>query len=367
MKKQNIEFIDIEKIKLDDKNPRLPSSFRKKKIEKADIVNWMLDDASIIELMLAIGQSGFFIGESLLVIPDGNEKGCYIVIEGNRRLTSVILLNDPDLASSQKIKIEKVLSETKERPKQLPCIVFDSRDEINKYLGYRHITGVKSWGILPKARYLNELSKDLDEHDFIIKCRKLAKTIGSRSDYVRSLLTAYDLYLKIEDANFFKIKSLDETTLHFNYLSDSLSRENIRNFINVDIKDNDPAANVNIENLELLTRWFFEKNENGRSRVLGDSKHLGMLDKVLSDKDAIEYFRTGQGSITEAFNLVSVSADSFNQEIDLSLSALKRANNIIHAIDEHHDSVVAKLKEIFNLAKNMKAIIDNMSEEKWDD
>ncbi|MEM8388965.1 hypothetical protein Q4S18_19410, partial [Morganella morganii] len=90
----------------------------------------------------------------------------------------------------------------------------------------RHITGVKSWGILPKARYLNELSKELNGTDFTAKCRKLAKTIGSRSDYVRSLLTAYELYLKIEDQAFFKIKSLDETTLHFNYLSDLLSREN---------------------------------------------------------------------------------------------------------------------------------------------
>ena len=367
MSGQNIDFIDLENIKLDDKTPRLPSSFRKKKIGKPEIVNWMLNDASIIELMLAIGQSGFFIGESLLVIPDDNEQGKYIVVEGNRRLTSVILLNDPSLATSQKIKIDKVLNETTERPKVLPCIIFKSREDINKYLGYRHITGVKSWGILPKARYLNELSKELNDTDFTIKCRKLAKSIGSRSDYVRNLLTAYELYLKIEDQAFFKIKSLDETTLHFNYLSDLLSRENIRNYINVDIKSNEPTSHVYIDKLELLTRWFFEKNENGRSRVLGDSKHLGMLDKVLEDKHAEEYFRTGEGSIVEAYNLVSVTADSFNQEIDLSLAGLKRANNIIHNVEQHHDTVKTKLKEIFTLAKNMKVIIESMAEEKWDD
>lgn len=367
MSGKNIEFINLDNIKLDDRNPRLPSSFRKKKIGKSEIVNWMLNDASIIELMLAIGQSGFFIGESLLVTPDVTDSGKYIVIEGNRRLTSVILLNEPDLAVSQKIKIDKVLNETTERPKELPCIIFSSREDINKYLGYRHITGVKSWGILPKARYLNELSKELNDDDFTIKCRKLAKTIGSRSDYVRSLLTAYELYLKIEDQAFFKIKSLDESTLHFNYLSDLLSRENIRNYINIDMKSNDPVSDIDIDKLELLTKWFFEKNENGRSRVLGDSKHLGMLDKVLGDKDAEEYFRTGEGSIVEAFNLVSVTADSFNQEIDLSLAGLKRANNIIHNVDQHHESVKTKLKEIFTLAKNMKVIIESMAEEKWDD
>lgn len=76
---------------------------------------------------------------------------------------------------------------------------------------------------------------------------------------------------------------------------------------------------------------------------------------------------TGEGSIVEAYNLVSVTADSFNQEIDLSLAGLKRANNIIHNVEQHHDSVKTKLKEIFTLAKNMKVIIESMAEEKWDD
>ncbi|HHD7487113.1 TPA: hypothetical protein ACOVI5_001738 [Klebsiella oxytoca] len=367
MVKQNIEFIKLDRIKLDEKNPRLPSTFRKDKIGKKDIVNWMLNDASIIELMLAIGQSGFFIGEALLVVPDNSQVGDYIVIEGNRRLTSVILLNEPELAMSQKIKIEKVLSETKERPNELPCIIFENREQINKYLGYRHITGVKSWGILPKARYLNELSKELNDDDFTTKCRKLAKSIGSRSDYVRGLLIAYELYLKIEDQAFFKIVSLDETSLHFNYLSDSLSRENIRGYINVDMKSNEPTANVDMGKLELLTRWFFEKNENGRSRVLGDSNNLKMLDTVLGNKESEEYFREGEGNIIDAYNLVSITADSFNQEIEASLSGLKRANNVLFKVKQHHDSVREKLKDIFTLAKSMNAAIKSMSEEKWDD
>lgn len=64
------------------------------------------------------------------------------------------------------------------------------------------------------------------------------------------------LKLKIK---LFKIKSLDETTLHFNYLSDLLSRENIRSYINVDIKSNEPTSNVYMDKLELLTRWFSKR------------------------------------------------------------------------------------------------------------
>jgi hypothetical protein len=52
----------------------------------------MLEDESIIELMLAIGQHDFFVGEALLVVKNGDG---FTVVEGNRRLTSLKLLSNP--------------------------------------------------------------------------------------------------------------------------------------------------------------------------------------------------------------------------------------------------------------------------------
>lgn len=362
---KNIEFINVKKLNLDKSNPRLPANFRKNTPSKADIVNWMLNDASIIELMLAIGQSGFFIGEALLVVKDKGDE--YLVIEGNRRLTSIILLNEPELAELHKKKIAQVLAETSERPNEIPCIVFSSRDEITRYLGYRHVTGVKSWGILAKARYLNELKKDLTGFSFSNQCRELAKSIGSKSDHVRKLIVAYQVYEIIEDNAFFNIKDLDETTIYFNYYADSLSRDNIRNFINVDIKSEIPTSELNVDNLKELTKWFFEKNEQNKSRIIGDSKHLSMLDTVLSNAEATEYFQKGSGSILDAHQIVSVTADSFSQEIEMSLSGLKRAQNIIHKVDKPHDTIKTKLKEISQLARNMEKIVTLSEEDSWDD
>lgn len=365
MTNQNIEFIELSKLELDKENPRLPSKFKKKNLQKSDIVNWMLSDASIIELMLAIGNAGFFIGEALLVIKEGNNQ--YTVIEGNRRLTSTILLSNPELAEIHNKKIEQVLNGTSQRPQDIPCIVFNGRDEINRYLGYRHVTGVKSWGILQKARYLKELQKDYVSLSFSQQCRELAKSIGSRSDHVRKLLIAYELYELIEDDGFYKIKDLDETTIHFNYFVDSLSRDAIRSFINVDIKSESPLKEVDQEALEELTKWFFEKNEQNKARVIGDSNNLSMLDKVLASPEAKSYFRTGSGSILDAYQIVSVSGESFNQEIEMSLAGLKRAQNIIHKVEDHHEAVITKLKEIFTISKNMKSIVESSREESWND
>lgn len=367
MANQNIHFISLSELELDKANPRLPSKFKKEQLSKEEIINWMLGDASIIELMLAIGHAGFFIGEALLVVQEGN--GNYTVIEGNRRLTSAILLSDPQLAEIHKKKIKQVIQETTERPQDVPCIIFTNREDINKYLGYRHVTGVKSWGILQKARYLTELQKGYTDIPFTKQFKELAKSIGSRSDHVRKLLIAYQIYEQIEDSGFYKIKDLDETSIFFNYYADSLSRDSIRNFIGVDIKSEVPLEHLENSKLEELTKWFFEKNDQNKARVIGDSKHLSMLDKVLGNAEASEYFRTGSGSILDAFQIVSVSSDSFNHEVEMALAGLKRAQNIIHKVEKHtnSDAVKTKLKEVFTLAKNMKSIVEATEDNEWDD
>lgn len=313
----------------------------------------MLEDASIIELMLAIGQNDFFVGESLLVIKD-NEK--YIVIEGNRRLTSLKLLNNPSLAEIHTRKIEKVMEETTFRPHMIPCIVFDERTEIMKYLGFRHVTGIKSWGMLEKARYLYSLKQELKIEDFNLQCRELAKTIGSRSDYIRRVLTGYLVYLKIQENSFYRIPQLDDTSFHFNYIADALTRENIREFIGVDFDINNPIEKLNESNLLQLTNWFFRKNQYNKSQILGDSKHLTALNELLGDQKALEYFLQN-GNFWEAHKYVNLSPDTFHHSIKEALRNLEVAWTYINEIEEHNNQDKDILKEIQNYSKNMSAIV----------
>lgn len=120
---KNIKHIPLNNLKLDLENPRLPISFRKFQRIQPSIINWLLEDTSIIKLMLAIGQNDFFIGEALLVIKSDKPE-TYIVVEGNRRLASLFLLSDSSLADIHTRKIEKVLQETKFRQTHIPCIIF---------------------------------------------------------------------------------------------------------------------------------------------------------------------------------------------------------------------------------------------------
>jgi hypothetical protein len=48
----------------------------------------MLEDESIIELMLAIGQHDFFVGEALLVVKNGVVFLVYLILEAGLLLPS---------------------------------------------------------------------------------------------------------------------------------------------------------------------------------------------------------------------------------------------------------------------------------------
>lgn len=286
--------IPYENLVLDKENPRIPKS-KRNNIGETEIIDFMVLEAATLELMIAIGENGFFAGEQLLVVENEDEK--YTVVEGNRRLTAVKLLHEPNLATVQTRKITRIIDEIKlPPPTEIPCLIFNSKEVILKYLGFRHITGVKSWRLLEKARYLYGIKeRNFPDEGFYSACRSIAKMIGSRRDYVAKVLVGFELFRVIEDEAFYGIRDLDDTRFYFNYLKDSLNYSNIQKFWGMSVveeKEN-PISELNYAHLKESIHWFFEKNDQNKTRVLCDSKGLKMLNAVVGNDYALMKFRQG--------------------------------------------------------------------------
>lgn len=294
----------------------------------------------------------------MLVVKDETN---YTVVEGNRRLTSLKLLKNHNLATVHKQKIQQVLEETRERPELIPCIVFESRELIMQYLGYRHITGIKQWGMFAKARHLNSLLPTLKTTGWTNQSSELAKIIGSRSDYVKRMLVSYKIYLIIEDDDFYQIPKLDASTFYFNYIADSLRYEHIKKFISVNLEgDVFSKSDLNTENLKALMHWFFEKNNENKSRVLGDSRELTMLNKVLSNPEITAKFFDGM-PLSDAIDLIETDSGAFTRGLNKALQELRTTNSYIDRIQAHSGTDIEILKDIVNIYKVIKGSIDNKS------
>ena len=348
-------YVSVDSLHFDPDNPRLPSSITRS--DEQVVLDWMLKDATIVELMGAIGAKGYFPGEPLLVIRDPRKQGDYIVIEGNRRLTAVKLLRDPYLAPRLKKTVEQASEEAKEKPDDLPVLVFPKREEILDYLGYRHITGVKSWGSLAKTKYLAQLLQTLPEGlSLEEQYRQLAKIIGSRSDYVAKMLTGLAIYDKIVDSNFFNIPSISEDSIDFSVLTTALGYGNVPIFLGIQNNKDRSLSGLKTERLEEFSSWLFEKNSQGKTR-LGESRRLGQLNNVLASERALKVFREGV-SLKDAELLTEAPDEVFRRAIIEAKSRLETSRDTFHLVTAVSPNDSENLADIFKLARNIRTLVE---------
>lgn len=359
------KYIEVEKLTLDAYNPRLPKSMHNS--SDSEIITYLLREESTLELMQAIAENGFFEGEQLLVVPIGEDK--YKVIEGNRRLTSVKLLNDYTLASVKKELVKQIREEAASKLPidKLPCLIFDKEEEIRKYLGFRHVTGIKAWGHSEKARYLYELYKsDFSYKPFTKACYEIAKTIGSTKSYIQRVLTAYQIYLYIEDENYFEIPDLNDTNFFVGYYSDGISRSNIAKFLGIDWQSDNPLENFKKENAELLTRWFYEKFElDGKiqTRLKGKSGDLDGLNKVLGHQKAKDVFINQDFTLAKAIDLAEDFESIFQNSLRTALLNLENADRLTQNLEHFYTGLEDDLLQIRKLTTKIKAAKDNFEKD----
>lgn len=358
--------IPIAELHFDPQNPRLSEEIRTGSEDV--IIEWMLKDESIIGLMASISSTGYSAAEPILVAPNPDEAiGGYIVVEGNRRLTAVKLLNDPSRAMLRSKMIKLVAQETSHAPPQeMPALVYQHRDDILDYLGYRHITGVKTWGARAKAEYLWQLYKrnSSGPHGLDSSCLKhVAKAVGSTASAAKKTITTLKLVnLAEENALWNSGDELDRDMIEFSVLGTALSYAEIKKFINLNDENSWELEYLITENVELLLKWLFGKNKK-----VSESRKISTLAKVVASAQALEKLKNG-AELSVAAEYSGEALDNYRKFLDVALSKLKEVDAYSSRIASSLDTTdVDNTKECFQLAKKIYnhaklAIDDDMDE-----
>ena len=344
--------ISIGDLEFDKLNPRLPLSLTG--AQESRIIKYLAEETSIEDLMTSIGENGFFPGEAIVVTPvEGGDGSRYVVLEGNRRLAALRLLQDPSVAGNIP-RIRTAAEAARFRPSELPTYAVESRDAALQYLGFRHITGVQRWEPLAKARYLKMLFDRTDEGMGSPQERysAVAREIGSRSNAVRRNLDALIAYEIIEQNGFFDIEELCEESFQFGVFYTAIGNTEIAAFIGVreDGQPTHPAVapdSIKADLLKELTEWMFAKNERGESR-LGESRNIQKLGDVIADDSALRAFRQGF-SLDNAFYRSVGARRVFIENMSVAADALQQANSILHSVGPSDDEVVSIVSETLSI------------------
>lgn len=176
----------VEQLRLDPENPRLPEGLTG--ANEAALLRWLDQEAVLNELAASMVENGFFPHEPLIVLRATEPGGRHLVVEGNRRFAALTILLQLPTALEAELQFDFQVSPSPdqlEKLKHVPCFVVDDREEVRKFLGFRHIGGVRTWSPEAKARYLDEEVRRALEVGTENAFRDVGRLVGSNAAGVR--------------------------------------------------------------------------------------------------------------------------------------------------------------------------------------
>lgn len=348
--------IPVAKLDFDPDNPRFPPDIARG--SRAHLIERFVRDERLLELIESIGNQGFFGGEPLLVVKAGTK---YTVLEGNRRLAALKLLSGEIKPPVGRISIEEAVEQAVHKPANAACLLFDDRTEILRYLGFRHITGIKAWSALQKARYIKRLRHEhygsLDYEDSL---RALARETGSKGAYIGQVLAALALYEKAEAENFFGL-SMSAEDVDFSIISTALSYANIVEFLGLSSRMDASQRGLKKRNLERLFFWNFVKDESRRS-IVRDSRNLKKLSAVVASSDAIKVLNSS-GRIDQAYSLSKGPSVALTEALSSASVKLQSIYELIPQVSEINTGHLEASRQIQKLARSVKSMIESEIED----
>ncbi|MBM9615519.1 ParB N-terminal domain-containing protein [Desulfobulbus rhabdoformis] len=347
--------IEIKNLHFDSFNPRLPEDMNRGNEE--EVLSWMLNKGDIIALMASIGATGYSSAEAVLAIPVDGKEGEYEVIEGNRRLAAVKLLNDPEKASSRKKLVRETADQAAIIEDSIPVLIYEGRQDILTYLGYRHITGVKSWGAEEKAKYLRQLydhyiSSGMEEEEAF---RTISQVVATKPYYAKKTLTTLHLVEAVSEAGFWGLDRLTADDIKFSVLGTALSYNQIVDFLELDDVSDWHLNSLNQDRLKDLCTWLFQRDPEGTTKVR-ESRELPKLAKVVANKEALRSFKEGH-SLEYASELTDEADEAFRKFIVGAYEKLEVAQSQIKRMQAPNESDLETLRDIYKMARDMGVVL----------
>jgi ParB-like nuclease domain len=352
-----IDHIEVDKILLDEENPRLASGHGGD--TQDDLLRILWTEMAVDEVAMSIAANGFFPEENLFVIPqnpkekDENKKR-YVVVEGNRRLAAVKLLRDEKLR--EKIRatdLPTLNAKEKAALNKLPVAIYDDREELWEYFGFRHINGPKPWDSFSKAKYIVDVK---DRYN--VPLDEIARKIGDQHSTVKKLYRGYVVLIQAESQTNFEREDRIRNKFYFSHLYTAVDQQGYQEFLGItpegSLKPN-PVTRSNLKELYELMVWIYGSKSQGIQPVVR-TQHpdLTILREVISKPRALLALRTGY-SLERSYDVAKGDRLRFREALtrakeDLMEAAGAVALGYVGRGDEDLDEM---MDEILVVAQNI--------------
>lgn len=130
------QTIPVSDLQLDLDNSRFPEAPDSQRDAITKMVE--LQGDKLVNLAKDIIEHGMDPSERLIVLKE--DEHSYVVAEGNRRVTTLKLLNQPDLVGENRVtsKIKRMLKSAPDIPSDVDCVVFENEEDFEHWVNLKH-------------------------------------------------------------------------------------------------------------------------------------------------------------------------------------------------------------------------------------
>jgi hypothetical protein len=346
-------------LRLDLNNPRLQTGENFSTDDDSQAIQQLSDIAALDELVLSICTNKYLNLEPLIVYSD-NGQAPYTVLEGNRRLAAIRIIQNPNLAKELGIKLpSNIPKEVIESFDKLLVYRVSNPDEARAFIGFKHINGPQRWDAYAKAKYVTEwYIKEFGK----ISIPEIAAKMGDNNNTLRSYIYALLILEQAEKTNTWSMKDkYIRGRFGFSHFYTALGREEYQIYLGLtkgwsDTPPLDPISTDYLPNLaEVLTYLYGSRSDDRPSLIRSQNPDLKDIGLAIIN-DAARKILRNRGTLDEARDALKDPSDAFYDALISANLKLSRAIELFPKYEGGREDIDKVISEIFERADTLQAI-----------
>jgi len=271
----------------------------------------------------------------------------YLVLEGNRRVTALKILQE-DFKNGLDIgKLETTIFSS------VPSVIYTDNDETNHriIMGLKHINGNKKWPAINQAQLIYDYLLPFKNNGYSEEESNLCQSLGITKVKLRATQRAYYLILQYKESDY---GDQFKSEMYYTF-AEIMKKPVIKTWIDW---DDEAYRAKNSENLDRLFSWLSSVEEiediddetdetNERPPIITQYRNIRELAKFITDDKAIEVMEVeksiAQGLLASG-NIEKESLDKCLKHLTSNISELEKLEDMMQDEDALK---LKKLKERF--------------------
>ena len=298
----------------------------------------------------------------------GGPSGPFRVLEGNRRLASIKLILDPDLAKRCRISLPTGISkEVRGSLKTVTVWRVNHESDAKAFIGFKHINGPHRWDAYAKARFVADWYKKEMANGLSIDA--IARQLGDDNDTIRAYIGGILVLDQADNSKLFNISDrYNKGKFAFSHLYTALGRTEYQEFLGLGAGWNRnpivaPVPRKNEDKLKEVLRYIYgSKQDSTAPLVRSQNPDLKQVGEVIAHPVALEKIRAG-ATLALAYNEVRSPYEVFSEALGQAHLKLTQA---VEALPKYTGdaSLVPIAIEIVDLADTLITIMKKKTKKK---